>query len=112
MKKDNLVYIQDIIDAIEKINDYALGMNFETFQSDTLKQDAILRNFTIIGEGSSKLSEEFTKQYPKFPIREAISMRNKVVHDYGNINLDVVWKTVKKDIPELYLACKEIISSQ
>ncbi len=84
-------------------------MSFEEFAEDDLTRDAVLRNFTVIGEVSSKLSEEFIEQYPNFPIKEAIAMRNKVVHDYGDINLDVVWATIKEDLPTLRQIVTEIL---
>ena len=110
MKKDNIVYIQDIVEAINKTLSYIDGMDFEGFVEDALTQDAVLRNFTVIGEASSKLNKEFLEKFPEFPIKEAVSTRNKVVHDYGDINLDIVWKTAKVDFPVLLTVCEKILN--
>ena len=110
MKKDNIVYIQYIVEAINKTLSYIDGMGFEEFVEDTLTQDAVLRNFTVVGEASGKLSKDFLEEHSAFPIHEAISTRNKVVHDYGDINLDIVWKTAMVDFPVLLTVCEKILN--
>ena len=108
MKKNNLVYIEDIVDATNKVLAYTDGMNFEDFSQDTLTVDAVIRNFGVIGEASNKLSTEFIEQN-NFPVKKAVSMRNKLIHDYGEINLEIVWKTIKRDLPKLLEICKMLL---
>lgn len=79
------------------------------FLNGELLQDAILRNIEIIGEASKRLDTNFQKSHPDFPVRAAIKMRNKVAHDYDMIDLEIVWDTIKEDIPFLIKICRSCI---
>ena len=101
MRKINEIYLNDVLRSIKKIETYIHGMTIKTFLQDEKTRDAVIRNIEIIGEAINRLPTEFFRKYPKFPSREAISMRNFLIHDYSNIISKVVWKTIKKDIPAL-----------
>jgi uncharacterized protein with HEPN domain len=101
MNKDALVYIDDIRDSIEAIKRYTTGLSKEDFFSTTEKQDAVYRRLEVIGEAANRLPYEFTSQYPQIPWHKIVGMRNVLIHEYDSIDLDRVWETIKKDIPEL-----------
>jgi len=101
MKKDNKVYLQDILKAVLKIEEYTKGYDYERFLQDSVKQDAVIRQLEIIGEAANRISEDFLKDYPDFPLKEAIRMRNFLIHGYDEVDIKVVWKTIKEDIPIL-----------
>lgn len=101
MKKDNSIYLKDIQGAINKIEEYTINISFESFQSDNMRQDAIIRQFEIIGEAASRISKDFLGKYPDFPLKEAVRMRNFLIHGYDEVDIKVVWKTIKEDIPLL-----------
>jgi uncharacterized protein with HEPN domain len=109
MEKDDAVYIDDIVNACRKIIEYTEDFETEDFINDTLTQDAVLRNFEVIGEATKKLTHKFVKTYPKFPIKDAIAMRNKVIHEYKSVDLDIVWGTVLKDIPKLLTISQKVL---
>ncbi len=109
MKKDNLVYINQINDFINDIESYISDMNFDIFDSDYKTQDAVLRKLGLIGEAAKKLDQEFIKKYPNFPIKEAISIRNKMIHEYDDIDLRIIWDTIQKDLPLLKNEIKHIL---
>ncbi len=71
-------------------------------------QDAVIRNFEIIGEATKKLSSEFISSHVNIPWKEMAGMRDKLIHDYMGIEIDVMWKTIENDIPELYQLLKSI----
>jgi len=96
---------------MNKVISYVDGVEFDEFQEDTLTQDAVIRNFEIIGEASNKLDKDFANK-SNFPIEKAVAMRNKLIHDYGEINLEVVWKTIEKDLPNLLQLCEKIMAEQ
>lgn len=108
MKKDNFVYLQDSINACEKIRTYIEGFDENALGEDTLTQDAIIRNIIVIGEATNKLTEDFKVFYPEFPVKGAITMRNKLVHDYSFVDREILWDTVTKDIPDLLLIAQKI----
>ena len=101
MKKDPLVYIDDIRDSIKAIRSYTAGLTKEEFFNSTEKQDAIYRRLEVIGEAANRLPDKFKKQYPQVPWHKIVGMRNVLIHEYDSIDLDRVWETIQKDIDVL-----------
>ncbi|PIX68842.1 DUF86 domain-containing protein [Candidatus Roizmanbacteria bacterium CG_4_10_14_3_um_filter_39_13] len=101
MKKDNSIYLKDIQNAIIKIEEYTKDISFESFRNEDMRQDAVIRQFEIIGEAASRISKDFLEQHSDFPIKEAIEMRNFLIHGYDEVDIKVVWKTLQEDIPLL-----------
>ncbi len=101
MKKTDLAYLEDILEMIEKIDLFVRAVSFQEFQSNDEKQFAVFHAMEVIGEAANKLSEDFIKQNPNFPAREAIELRNILIHGYDLIRLDTVWKTIKEHLPPL-----------
>ena len=110
MKKDPLVYIDDIRDSIEAIKRYTAGLTKEDFFSSTEKQDAVYRRLEVIGEAASRLPDEFRNQYPLIPWNKIVGMRNVLIHEYDSIDVDRVWGTIQKDITKLEGYIKSIPS--
>ena len=90
MKKDPLVYIDDIRDSIEAIKRYTAGLTKEDFFNSTEKQDAVYRRLELIGEAANRLPDEFRSQYHRIPWNKIIGMRNVLIHEYDSIDLDRV----------------------
>jgi len=102
MEKDNLVYLQQIRDYINDIEGYVKDENLAEFEKDIKLQDAVLRKLSLIGEAARRLDERFWDKYrDELPLAEAVATRNKLIHDYDDIDLRIVWNTVKKDLVEL-----------
>jgi len=89
--KDDLVYIEDMLSAIDKINRYCTGLDKATFFNNEMLQDAVVRNIEIIGEAASKLSEAFTKSHPDIDWRTIIASRDRLIHAYDTIDYQIVW---------------------
>jgi len=100
-KREDKLYFKDILDAISKIEKYTKNLSYEEFFNNLMVIDAVVRNLEIIGEATKNLSKEIKSQYPEIPWREMADMRNKLIHEYFGIDLEIVWKTVKYRIPEL-----------
>lgn len=109
MNRDYRLYIDDIIEAIEKIEKYVKGLTFDEFARDTKTIDAVIRNFEIIGEATKHIPEEVRQKYPDVPWRDMAGMRDKLAHEYFGIMLEIVWKTIKKRLPELKPLIKELL---
>lgn len=101
--------IADIIEAIETVLEYTAGMTFEQFVSDRKTIDAVIRNFIIIGEAACNLPEVFTAMHPDFPWREMRDMRNIAVHEYFAVDNEIVWETLKKNLPPLLRMLRQLI---
>ncbi len=110
MKKDNLVFVLHIRDSINKILQYTKNISHDEFKNNTMIQDAVIRQIEIIGEASKNLPEEFRNQYEDIPWKRMIGMRNKVIHEYFGVRLNIVWDAVKDEIPSLKILIDNIIS--
>lgn len=95
------VYLQDILDAIQAIEDYTHEINLETFQSDRKTFSATIREFEIIGEAMGKISDPVKQQYENVLWRDIKDFRNKLIHEYFGIDAAIVWNTIQEDLPEL-----------
>ncbi len=96
--KDNTVYLKHIIDAIVTIEEYSNGFDYDSFLENRLVQDAIIRQFMIIGEASKNLTKDFKEKYPDIPWKQITGMRDKVVHGYFEVDLDAIWTTIEEDL--------------
>ncbi|MFM2048657.1 MAG: hypothetical protein RI955_1205 [Bacteroidota bacterium] len=101
--------LNDIIEAIEKIYTYTEGMNYETFLADNKTVDAVIRNFEIIGEAATKLPEEFKDTNQQINWHRIKGMRNRMAHDYRNVNISIIWETIEMDLAELKEQIKLIL---
>lgn len=86
-------------------------MDRDAFLADSEKQDAVLRRFEIIGEAASRLSAESQALFPGIPFRAMRGMKNIIAHDYGEVDLELVWKTVEVDLPGLIEALERNFQS-
>lgn len=100
MDKDKL-YISHISESIEKIEKFIAGAGFSDFSKNELMQSGVIRELGIIGEAAKQFSDEFKSSHSAIPWKKVAGMRDKLVHDYFEIDLDAVWKTVKDDLPIL-----------
>ena len=99
--------IEHMIEACRKIRRIA-DVSRTDYESSEEKQLALERLFEIVGEAASKVSEDFKKTHPQLPWREATAMRNFVVRDYAGVDIDVIWDSAQKDIPQLLLELEAI----
>lgn len=95
------VYLDDIAEAVSRIERYTAGLSADDFVLDQMIVDAVVRNLEIIGEAANRLPLEFRKKHDGVPWHAIIGMRNKVIHDYSGIDVRILWETVKTDLPPL-----------
>ncbi|MBI5212542.1 MAG: DUF86 domain-containing protein [Nitrospirae bacterium] len=112
MRKDNLVYVDDILSSIKKINKFCKGIGKEDFMKNELLMDGVVRNLEIIGEASSKLTASFRERYKEIEWRKMIGMRNRIIHAYDTVDVEIVWDVIREDLPELKKKLRAIVSDQ
>ena len=109
MSKDNFVYLRHILDAIDRIEEYVKGAEYQLFIDNNLIQAGVIREIEIIGEATKRLSSDFKEKYPDIPWKRIAGTRDKLIHENLGVDLDAVWETVIKDIPDLKNKVREII---
>lgn len=109
MLKNNLIYIEHILTCVNKILEYTKGMNEVQFLNNNIVQDAVIRNFEVIGEATKQLSAEFRKKYSNIPWKEIAGMRDILIHDYIGVDIWAVWQTVVQYVPEFKTNIEDIL---
>lgn len=100
MKKIPAVYISHILTCINAILDYTQNMDEQAFLNNKLVQDAVLRNFEVIGEATKQLDEAFRAKHPHIPWRQMAGLRDKLIHDYMGVDIWAVWQVVAEVLPQ------------
>lgn len=106
--KDPNIYLDDILESIEKIERYIKDYDFQAFSKDDALQDSVIRRLEIIGEAVKRLSSPLKEKNSHIPWKEIAGMRDVLIHEYAGILLERVWKVAKTDISKLKKEIKKI----
>jgi uncharacterized protein with HEPN domain len=105
----DLIRLHHMLDAGKDALQFALGRGRNDLERDRMLALALIKALEIIGEAASKVSENFKSEYPEIPWLEITGMRNRMIHAYYDVNLDVVWQTIKSDLPDLLKSIEKIL---
>ena len=94
-------YLVDMKEAMQNIRDFTDNMTYEQFCSDTKTIYAVTRGFEILGEAAKHINDDIRLRYPGIPWKMIAGMRDKLIHEYFGIALEIVWSAVQEDLPEL-----------
>jgi len=109
MSKKYQIYINDIRNAIISIEKFVEGFTLEQFKNDDKTSSAVIRKFEIIGEATKSIHENIRKIYPQIAWKEMAGMRDKLIHSYSEVDLTLVWMTIKQRLPQLKSTIEEIL---
>ncbi|MDM8003537.1 MAG: DUF86 domain-containing protein [Bacteroidota bacterium] len=99
--KDDRIYIEHILQSIGRISFYLTGKDYQSFSDDFLTQDAVIRQLEIIGEATKRISKELRAINPNIPWSDMAGMRDILIHDYIDVDTDIVWKTASESLSDL-----------
>jgi uncharacterized protein with HEPN domain len=103
--------LRDMLDAADKAERFLAGVSFAEFTANDEKIFAVVRALEIIGEAVKHVPRTVRERYPDVPWRDAAAMRNRLIHDYPSVMVEVLWKTVRQDLPPLRAAIARVLSN-
>ncbi len=108
-ERKDIDLVQDIRECISRIASYTQDIGYDEFESDLKTQDAVVRNLEVMGEAVKSLSKELKESYSDIPWKNIAGTRDKLIHDYFGLNIDIVWNIAKEELPDLILKIDDII---
>ena len=109
MNKNNTYYVEKMLDDINFIIEHMNGIDKESLEGDPVLEDSMMFRLIQISENSTKLESDYKKKYDAIPWSDITALRNRIVHDYGNVDISIVYDTLTKDIAELGELLKELV---
>ncbi|MBU0560586.1 MAG: DUF86 domain-containing protein [Bacteroidetes bacterium] len=100
-KRDWKLLLEDILDSIKKIEEFTNGLSYGDFEKNSLVTDAVVRNIEIIGEASKNIPTEIQQLFSDIPWQKLRGIRNRIVHDYFDVNRNIIWYIVTKELEPL-----------
>lgn len=110
-QRDDLVYVGHMVDTANKAIRFVQGLTREDFNNNELLRLSLTHLLQVIGEAARRVSLEFRAAYPQVDWKAIVGMRSKVVHDYLNVDEDIVWDTVMNELPTLLNELERILNS-
>lgn len=108
-KRDLKLLLQDIQECVQRIQEYTEGYTFEDFENDRKTVDAVIRNFEIIGEASSKIDKDFKTKNPHLSWTDMKNLRNRMIHDYTGVDYEIVWEIISNYLEALEFQIDNLI---
>jgi uncharacterized protein with HEPN domain len=110
MHRDPRLYVDDILEAINRVREYTRGLEYESFKQDRKTQDAVIRNLEVIGEAAGRLPESVHAAAPDIEWRKITGLRNILAHEYFGVSLPIVWDVVQNKLDVLHATCETLIN--
>jgi uncharacterized protein with HEPN domain len=112
MKRDYTLYLQDILDCVEKIDEFVGDMDYKEFVEDDKTSSAVVRKLEIMGEAAKNIPQELRQNYKEIPWSDIAKMRDKIIHFYFGVDYEIVWKVIKERLPTLKQQIERILTEE
>lgn len=110
--RSDAALLLDMLLALRKIERFTLALNEQVFQANELVQSAVIREFQVLGEAARLVTEPTKQQHETVPWRLIAGMRNRLIHEYFSVRLDVVWATIQQDVPQLIGQLESLVPAE
>jgi uncharacterized protein with HEPN domain len=107
--RDPTIYLKDILEAIEAIERFTEGIDFETFSQDDMRSSAVIRKFEIIGEAAKHIPDPVKQKYPDIPWKGMAGFRDRLIHFYFGIKYELLWETIRVELPRTKPRLKQML---
>jgi len=111
MTKENKVFLWHILDCIGRIENYLQDFDYVKFQNDLKTIDAVVRNVEVIGEAAGNLTRDFRSKNPQIEWRKIITTRNRIIHGYASVDLEIIWNITQRDLGNLKTGIEKILEN-
>jgi uncharacterized protein with HEPN domain len=101
MKRTFRDYVEDILTSFEETQEFTQGLDFDAFARDRRTVNAVVRSLEVMGEAAKRIPAEIRKRYPEIPWKRMTGMRDKLIHEYSGVDVEIVWVVVKTELPLL-----------
>jgi uncharacterized protein with HEPN domain len=109
MQDREIDYLKDMLNAGKLAQDFVAGITWEIFEKDLMRQAATTRQIEIMGEAARRISQETQQTIPEIPWHKIISMRNRLIHEYDDLDIETIWNTIEIALPKLIRIIEKII---
>ena len=103
--------VEDILECIGRIEQYLTGLQLDAFKASQITVDATVRNLEVIGEASRNIPEDVKEAHPELEWAKIVGLRNRVIHEYFGVDLDIIWRIVTDELPALKAQMRELLAS-
>jgi len=112
IKREFILYLEDMLQSMERIEEYLDGFDFKKFKMTNIVVDATIRNFEIIGEAAKNVPINIQEKYPEIPWEKMYGLRNLITHEYFGIDYEMIWEIAKRNLPQNQIDLEEIIEKE
>lgn len=101
MERSSIDYLTDLLTCFQETQEFTLGLDFEAFSKDRKTINAVVRSLEVMGEAAKRIPPEIRENHPEIPWKPMTAMRDKLIHEYSGVDLEIIWSVITEELPPL-----------